>query len=201
MSVSFNQGNYGELFYTDTDVVEAIKLISEYTDLLAQGDFYNFYRMILDEIYDSFSSEWPLYLYILYSDELGFTPEYMLKHMHRIPTQYFKYLPSDLHELTIPGNIKAIESLAFYNNLSLHTVTIEEGCERLSEEAFEGCDSLKILYLPESLRIAGRIETFLDSFHHPITIITEKGGSWVKPIEQLRELYPNTFKKINWEFR
>ena len=68
------------------------------------------------------------------------------------------FLSSLKGDLVIPGNVKTIGDKAFsgerYNELrgcAITSVTIEEGVETIGVYAFQGCASLKKVYLPTSL--------------------------------------------------
>lgn len=68
--------------------------------------------------------------------------------------QDFTYSP--LKSVTIPSTVKYIDDYAFVDCISLETVDLGEGVERIGK-AFSGCKSLKNIFLPKSLKeISGK---------------------------------------------
>lgn len=67
----------------------------------------------------------------------------------------YLYLNDELvEEITTPPGITKINDYAFKGALSLKKVTISEGVESVGKSAFESCDSINILRLPNSLTFA-----------------------------------------------
>jgi len=54
-------------------------------------------------------------------------------------------------EITIPSDIKIVGKEVFMNNNTVTAVTFSEGVEEIEDSAFEGCESLKRVYIPKSL--------------------------------------------------
>lgn len=60
----------------------------------------------------------------------------------------------ELQHITLPGNVKTIEDLAFYGS-GLTSITLNEGLETIGQEAFQHCKGLKTIYIPASVRYIG----------------------------------------------
>lgn len=62
-------------------------------------------------------------------------------------------------EITIPGSVKDIGEYAFYNSQKLSKIVIEDGCERICDEAFTYYNDTvfmdREIHLPPSLKILG----------------------------------------------
>ncbi len=57
----------------------------------------------------------------------------------------------NISSVTIPGSVKAINSLAFYMCRGLENVTISEGVTTIKEQAFTNCYKLKCVTIPDSV--------------------------------------------------
>ncbi|MCQ2287871.1 MAG: leucine-rich repeat protein [Muribaculaceae bacterium] len=90
--------------------------------------------------------------------------------------QDYTYTP--LKSVTIPNTVTHIDGYAFVDCISLETVKLGEGIEKI-EAAFMGCSSLKKIYLPKSLKnissqafIATAIEAYeIDSENPYLTVV------------------------------
>lgn len=63
---------------------------------------------------------------------------------------YAFYCCRSIEKVTIPSNIKAIESLAFYGCNKMKSVAIGNGVASIGDNAFEWCSGLTNVYLPYS---------------------------------------------------
>ncbi|MDD5998131.1 MAG: leucine-rich repeat protein [Lachnospiraceae bacterium] len=62
------------------------------------------------------------------------------------------YQCSALKEIVIPGSVKSIAPCAFIRCVSLKTLTLPEGLEKIDEWAFNGCSSLESVVIPTSVK-------------------------------------------------
>ncbi len=58
---------------------------------------------------------------------------------------------TDITELTVPSSVEYIGVRAISDNEQLETIIINEGCTHIDMYAFEGCTSLKEVYLPTTI--------------------------------------------------
>ena len=88
---------------------------------------------------------------------------------------------SQITKLTIPGSIevdgvsyivKAIDNYVFSNCYSLDTLIIENGVERIGQNAFYNCSNMKSVSLPVSLKSIGDY-SFADSYNITNLVIPE----------------------------
>ena len=63
---------------------------------------------------------------------------------------YAFYCCRNIEKVTIPNNIKEIESLAFYGCNKIKSIAIGNGVVSIGDNAFEWCSGLTSVYLPES---------------------------------------------------
>lgn len=70
-----------------------------------------------------------------------------------------------LVEVTVPGKVKEIGSMAFSGCVALQTVRLEEGVERVGEFAFAECEALRSIYLPDSLSELSENALYQDSVY------------------------------------
>lgn len=68
---------------------------------------------------------------------------------------YRAFLDCNLQKVVIPGNIKSIDSNAFYSNDNLTRVEFAEGLTTIGEGTFSGCWSLDSLQMPSTLTSLG----------------------------------------------
>ena len=76
----------------------------------------------------------------------------LLEHLTYIPEDFFAG-DLKLKDITIPTNIKEIQSRAFQGCKNLKTVQIEGSINKIGRQAFEGCENLESINLPEGLQI------------------------------------------------
>lgn len=92
---------------------------------------------------------------ILLSDELGYTFEYMLENMEKVPESFFFEIDPDVVNipecLTIPGHIKSIKCFGFYKIPGLKEIIIEEGITTFPCSAFAFLNDLKKITFPTSM--------------------------------------------------
>ena len=62
------------------------------------------------------------------------------------------YQCSALIEIVIPGSVKSIAPCAFIGCVSLKTLILPEGLEKIDEWAFNGCSSLESVVIPTSVK-------------------------------------------------
>ncbi|MBO5470598.1 MAG: leucine-rich repeat domain-containing protein [Lachnospiraceae bacterium] len=62
------------------------------------------------------------------------------------------YQCSALIEIVIPGSVKSIAPCAFIRCVSLKTLILPEGLEKIDEWAFNGCSSLESVVIPTSVK-------------------------------------------------
>ena len=163
--ISFRQGSTSYV-YTDEEVKEVLSKIRDFSDLLIKKQFNQFY----EELWARFNSDtafynaWPLIMYILLSDDVGFTVDYILQYLDHIPSWFFSYLPENINRMIIPKNIYRIDNDAFINCDNLVAIKFEGGDAPtyLSSTAFRGCPNLMVLQLAKNVYGANKIIERLD---------------------------------------
>ena len=83
-----------------------------------------------------------------------------LSHIDNISKRLTKLPPyafygCDLKNIHIPGNIKIIGKTAFGYNKNMVELILDEGVEEIGERCFVGCDKIKKIILPISLKSIG----------------------------------------------
>ena len=89
--------------------------------------------------------------------------------------------------VSIPGNVKVLESGAFYSCSALTSVIFEEGTEKIGTQAFQSCTALTEVHFPESL-------TFIDTkAFKGCTSLAMKADDIFADLPNLTELYNEAF--------
>lgn len=105
----------------------------------------------------------------------------------------------NLNNIIIPGNVKKISMLAFYESQGLYNVTLEEGVEEIEYGGFANCGCTNVS-LPTSLRKIGSEAFTRNLFLENITIpegVEELGDGVFYACGYLKTLsLPSTLKKI-----
>ena len=112
----------------------------------------------------------------------------------------FQYC-SNLTSLTIPGTLRVVPVRAFFQNLNLKSLVLEEGVEDIQTEAFSFANSLERASLPLSLRHlgmysfypAGKLKdvTYPGTLHQWAGVNDERSGIYIQwPSDQ------NTFTDV-----
>ena len=63
---------------------------------------------------------------------------------------------TSFEEIEIPGTVKKIVPFTFFDSKLLKKVIFNEGTERISANAFKGCESLEEIYVSENTEISDR---------------------------------------------
>ena len=131
-----------------------IKLTQEEKDLIKKYKQY-----IIDGDWDGFSNSLS---FSLSSDDDEFAHIFQFC-LECVPDLFYKitYIPdsafsnSDIKSITIPSNIKRIESGAFCHCESLKNITIPDSVIEIEDYAFAFCDRLKSIIIPNSVTEIG----------------------------------------------
>ena len=76
-----------------------------------------------------------------------------LEHMEKVPDFCFAF--SSLEEFTLPTNISILSMGMFYCSEKLNKINLHPNFKNIGPYAFGGCESLKILKLPEGMEEIG----------------------------------------------
>ena len=90
-----------------------------------------------------------------------------------VEVKEYAFWASGLTNVTMPDNVKVVESSLFIGCRTLETVILNEGIESINEKAFAGCKVLQKVYIPSTV-------TYIDAsaFNDvdTVTIVTTTGS-------------------------
>ena len=113
---------------------------------------------------------------------------------------YSSYYNEDINNITIPGSLMIVPPDFLYSASNLKEITVNEGIEKISSNAFSRCSSLETVHLPSTLKTIEHAAFFgctaLKSIELPEGL--EKIGDLVfSDCKNLTEIkLPSTLKKL-----
>ena len=96
---------------------------------------------------------------------------------------------ANLQSAAVPGSVKALPAMAFYQDESLTEIVLGEGMTSIGAEAFSECRKLKSVYIPASM-------TFIDKDAFPglSSMTVHYGGTEAQWRQLLANSDPNAFQ-------